>query len=285
MNRSDYRALCRGTLVLSSRFAGSELAGVVYRAVYAGGYRGAGPIRTGLDAIMPIDRQFVGELRRRVPVEIEIGGWERVGETGDGIVVSDGRISVTVTADMSDDDESTITVPALSLGASPGFVARLHPEGDRVPTRCYLNVRPDDAWVVLGPVTEALDIAGIPASAKVLAHPAAYARADSAVVYVPAWVEPRAIRIIEATLRQHEVVLSPSVPAFTLAVESGFGIADEPTVDGGGPSHGQWVTGLLLEAAGVDDETVAAARLWDAVVAEGRNPAAPHRRGATHPAE
>ncbi len=143
--------------------------------------------------------------------------------------------------------------------------------------------------MILGPVFEALEAAGIECDAKVLAHPSNYFRADSAVIYIPSEAELRALRILQRVLDDHTVRLDKHTPALAKRIARGIAVADEPSdlAAAGEMSHGQWVTGILVEAVeGTDDVEETAARIEQLIIRDGRDPQRPYRRGAgsiTHP--
>lgn len=233
------------------------------------------------------DRAFVATLLDAVPATRHVAASILIERSNSITVMLDG-VRVVAERDVARDRVNharvLLELPALRPDVSPGFVYRSGGLAKETPTtRIYANVIPPDAWVMLGPVFEALAAAGIECDVKVLAHPSNYFRADSAVVYVPSDTEMRALRIVRTTLVDHSVRLDWPTPALTKRVARGIAVADEPS-DLGAPgslSHGEWVTSVLVQAvAGVEDVEVVARRIVELIRRDGRDPERPYRRGS-----
>lgn len=280
-----YAEVSAGAAFVASS-ARAELQRAMYLGVYAGGYRGGRRPAAPFRPRTPEDHAFVSGLSQRVPAEVaEVAS--RVADAPDGSVVAvyQGVRVAFAPADVEClvDSEVRFRLPAVRVGRSPGFLHRTGGLAKDIPiTRIYLNVIPPDAWAILGPAFEALQAAGIECDAKVLAHPSNYFRADSAVIYVPAEAEMRALRIVRRIVDAHEVRLDKHVPALTKRISRGIAIADEPSdlAEPGEMSHGQWVTKILAEAVeGCDDVDTIARRIAELIRRDGRDPTQPYRRG------
>jgi len=132
----------------------------------------------------------------------------------------------------------------------------------------------------LGELARRLDEAEIGFTMKVLAHPRAYLRRDSCVIYIGSVRLPWALEIIWRSIANSSTRLDDPVPALTRRLAPGFGFADNPSdIKREGLSHGQWVSGIFLNAAqSFDTITSISAAVSDAIVASGRDPALPYMR-------
>jgi hypothetical protein len=275
--------------------ATQELATLAYLAVYAGGYDGTGPLEPFRAlASCPRDELFVAHLREAVPddtvVELtEVDSWVQDGDRA--LVDVDGVRCYVPVEDLVPDgaaDTLRVRTPALRCSVMPGFVVRTGnvPPGDRSRlTRLYLDLAPEGAAWMLGTLARRLDAAGRPFEMKVASNPRAYLRRDAGVLYVPTGTESDALATLEAALAEAPTgVLGAASPALTLPVRPGVGLADDPTDLGGGMSHGQWVSSLLLDAlvaarAEGGDPAAVEEHLVRLVVAAGRDLRRPYRRG------
>jgi hypothetical protein len=97
--------------------------------------------------------------------------------------------------------------------------------GDTV--RAYWNVGRAGAPALVHALTSRLNNAGAPFRLKVADHPFRFERCDAAVLYLPA----EAFRELVGTLRQVAAGLTtrlrPAIPAFTLELVPGVGLAEE----------------------------------------------------------
>jgi len=122
----------------------------------------------------------------------------------------------------------------------------------------------------------------VPHRMKVLAHPRAYARRDSCVVYFASEREVQVVDLVRrAVAAAPRGLLRLPVPRLTARVVPGIGLAHDPTdIEPAGRSHGQWVAGLLHDAArdAVDRRSIAR-RVRDQIAAAGRDPERPYLRG------
>ncbi|MDT8341041.1 MAG: T3SS effector HopA1 family protein [Longimicrobiales bacterium] len=266
----------------------AELATLVYLAVYACGDPGPiAPLRYRRLRSLLVDTVFVRRLFRAVPHSVPSAGWilreaspvgARVEGHGVRALFPDADATL---ATARPGDRVELPVPALSLGLSPGFVVRRTREDlpDAI-GRLYLNLRPRDASWALGPLARSLEREA-PVVLKVLAHPAAYRRRDSCVVYVPA--EPAATLVgrIRNELETHGISLAEGIPALTGRIAPGIGYADGLD-DLGSPSesYGRWVAALLVGAARTERTVEAMVEeVGRQVSAAGRTPEAPFLRG------
>jgi len=131
--------------------------------------------------------------------------------------------------------------------------------------RVYWNVTPGGAAALIGELTSRLNSAAVPFRLKVADHPFRLDRCDAAVLYVDGdvfdGIRP-ALGEVASALTSH---LRPDVPAFTLRLEPGVGLAE----DADGESFG--VRRCALLADGIvrahEQGLVATAERVDAVAA------------------
>jgi hypothetical protein len=109
--------------------------------------------------------------------------------------------------------------------------------------RVYWNVTPGGAATLIGELTARLNAAGVPFRLKVADHPFRFDRCDAAVLYVEGGVF-LAIRAmlgeVAGALTGH---LRPEIPAFTLRLTAGVGLAE----DADGESFGVRRCALLAD--------------------------------------
>ena len=164
-----------------------------------------------------------------------------------------------------------VRLPKELFSISPGYYMALgdapaaaNPAGPLL--RLYWNVDPDGAILLLNELTAGLNAAGVPFQLKALSNPAAYSRADAAVLYVAVAHFDRVRPILTRSYKAVREHLAPAVPALTLALAPGLGLAEDP---GPGQSFGLHRCGLLADAllgAHLAGHKAEAARL-DAVAA------------------
>jgi hypothetical protein len=143
-----------------------------------------------------------------------------------------------------------VRLPKDLFNLSPGYYMAV---GDALPlaapagplVRLYWNVTPRGAIRLIEVLTPRLNAAGIPFQLKALTNPAAYTRTDAAVLYVPgaAFAEVRDILTESYTALRAD--LGPLVPALTLPLAPGLGLAEDPAP---GESFGLHRCALLAEA-------------------------------------
>ena len=218
------------------------------------------------------DPALVGPLRAALGIRWTWSpGWVAA-ETPDGLVARRDGLELAVTADEvrpAVDGTFEVRFPAEKRYASPGFLAVTGEAGaaEGRLVRCYLNLRRDRGPVLYADLVRDLDVHGLPFSAKIGNHAEVFERPDAGVLYVHRDHTQTALRVIDRALGSHPAGLAPEVPAFTLRVRPGVGLADEPADAAASVSFGQHrcdaVARGLLRTDGLD----AQARL-DAVVAE-----------------
>ena len=93
--------------------------------------------------------------------------------------------------------------------------------------RVYWNVSSGGAPALVGAVTSLLNGAGVPFRLKLADHPLRFARCDAGVLYV----DGDAFPVVQARLAETAAALAehlrPDVPAFTLELAPGVGLAEE----------------------------------------------------------
>jgi hypothetical protein len=129
------------------------------------------------------------------------------------------------------------------------------PVGDVV--RVYWHVTAAGAPALVGKLTTCLRAAAVPYRLKVAQHPLRFDRADAAVLYLQA---PDFLPLHErfaSIAATHALDLRSRVPALTLALAAGVGLAEDPS----GESFGEHRCGLIAEALVTAHETRARDRL------------------------
>jgi len=143
-----------------------------------------------------------------------------------------------------------VLVPVERRRMFPGYHAVVGREGwseteEDCVVRLYWHVPASSAALLITTVTGALDDQRIPFRIKVLRTPAAYVRADSAVLYLPSTRFDQAA----STLAPVHAILAPtlrnSVPMFTKRIALGLSLAEDP---GDGLSFGQHRSRLVARA-------------------------------------
>ena len=169
-----------------------------------------------------------GRLRVRVPVS--------ECRTRFGAIRAGGAISVRLPKELPEQSPGFHTV----LSDAPADLG----EWASV-VRVYWNVTSAGAPALVGVLTSHLNREGVPFRLKVADHPFRFDRCDSAVLYLHGEAFPAvrsALRKVAAALAAH---LRPAIPAFTLALAPGTGLAE----DDGNDSFGARRCALL--AAGI----------------------------------
>ncbi len=182
-------------------------------------------------------------------------GWAIELVDDDEVVVRGGRLRVRASATDCRGSGSSVALrlPSELPSLSPGFWLAV---GD-APTvvadvRVYWHVTSAGAPRLVHALTELLNGNGLPFRLKVADHPYRFTRRDAAVLYLEAGVF-RAVRQDLASLAGRlPDALRPGIPAWTLELGPGVGLAE----DAGGESFGMSRCALVAEgivrAAGVD---------------------------------
>jgi hypothetical protein len=183
-------------------------------------------------------------------------GWvvERI-SGADAVVMSDVRARVPLpdcraAGGVRPGAEVQIRFPKEHLWLAPGFYtalsdAAVEVESARAVLRIYWNVTPAGAPALMRVLTTRLNASEVPFRLKIADHPFRLDRCDAAVLYLPgaSFGKLRAMLLQEAAeLAPH---LRPSIPAFTLELAPGVGLAEH---DGGAASFGTVRCRLLAEA-------------------------------------
>jgi hypothetical protein len=161
------------------------------------------------------------------------GGWtvDRVSD-GHAVVSRDGlRVRVPRGADMSPGAAVSLPMPKELPAFSPGYWTAL---GDAAAgdsrsgdVRVYWHVTAAGAPALVGALTTRLNDEAVPFRLKVADHPFRLDRCDAAVLYLEAtdFTRVRArLGELAAALAPH---LRPRIPAFTLALAPGVGLAED----------------------------------------------------------
>ena len=111
--------------------------------------------------------------------------------------------------------------------------------------RVYWSITRGGAAALVGALTARLNAARAPFRLKVADHPFRLDRCDAAVLYLPGPSFAALRGTLEDVADALRVHLAPRVPAFTLELASGVGLAE---ADGSGESFGVRRCGLLADA-------------------------------------
>lgn len=141
----------------------------------------------------------------------------------------------------------SLRVPRESLDAQPGYYFAFGETLDELAdqlsiVRLYFDVRAEAAPALFAELTGRLNRYQTPFHLKAPVAPAAYDRADAAVLYVGHRYFPIVARIVMAALDR--VALDDAVPLFTRRLRPGVGVAMEP---GSGESFGSHRSRLVAE--------------------------------------
>lgn len=225
------------------------------------------PTRSTGDQLLPArDRHFASNL---ASANTSAGAWEggwQVFEERDGTVgIQSGGLRLWVhPRDLQPSQGDAeypemgqlvrVKMPSGSHDLSPGYYCAFSDtpgitmvDSEQI-VRLYWALTPTGAAPAMSEITARLNQAGIPYRFKVLAAPAHFHRADSAVLYLGVEdVERAAAPLAEATN-----VLSPylrdTVPMFTLPIVRGLSLAEEPTAGSARQSFGQHRASTIAEA-------------------------------------
>lgn len=235
-----------------------RLTGVLYRNFYQTGR--AVPASTSDTGVTTSDdpAAFVRALSQaNCGVDSRQPGWvvHRADDDGTLRVQRDGLMLRARAEDLADSSqehnrsgEFALRLPAVLPDVSPGFVTVLGREPlDRAAhpvVRLYWNLQPWSAVDLISELTGRLNGANLPFQLKVVNHPGRYVRCDAAVLYLHAGDLHIAGQIVSSVYASVRVGLKSPVPALTLRLAPGLGLAEEPA---GGESFGMHRCGLVAE--------------------------------------
>jgi hypothetical protein len=176
-------------------------------------------------------------------------GWTITRLDGDEAVVTSGRLRARVPAGecrgpLQPGATVQLAVPKELPALSPGFYTVVS-DAAAVPgavVRVYWSVTRASAPELVRKLTTRLNTDQVPFRLKVADHPARLDRCDAAVLYLPHAL----FGAVRATLREVacSIRLRPRMPAFTLELASGAGLAED---DGAGDSFGVSRCALLAD--------------------------------------
>lgn len=188
------------------------------------------------------------------------GGWE-LGWTlertdGDDAVVASARLRARVAladcrapAGASLGASISLPLPKDRPSLSPGFFSMVGDAGDESAggvVRVYWHVTRAGAPPLVRALTARLNGAGVRFRLKVVDHPLRFDRCDAAVLYLRDRDFPALRGTLALLARELRHGLRRQVPAFTLALEPGLGVAED---DGAGESFGMRRCALLAAGA------------------------------------
>jgi hypothetical protein len=211
------------------------------------------------------------------------GGWEIVGRTDSGQwLVERDDLVLTVGHEELSGTRGRVRVrfPAERPRAVSGWFSVTGVRGPAVRAvplaAVHLNLRPDSAAAVFTDLVSGLDALHVRFTARVLNHPAAYGRPDSAVVVAPREQLPLVARSVLGLHPRARDGFGDAVPGFTRALAPGVAIADEPPVPGGIGRHRCRVIAAGLLAAGDVPPAARLAAVLRSLAAERLDPSALH---------
>jgi type III HopA1-like effector protein len=181
------------------------------------------------------------------------GGWTVQRVEGDDAVVSTPRLRVWVaaadcTGDLRPGGVVSVRRPSAHPYASPGFWTvvgdAVRPASDTADVRVYWNVARTGAPALVGALTSWLSEQAVPFRLKVANHAARLDRCDAAVLYLHGADFTRARARLKVLAIDFAPQLLPEVPAFTLRMAAGVGLAE----DADGESFGVRRCALLADA-------------------------------------
>jgi HopA1 effector protein family len=143
----------------------------------------------------------------------------------------------------------SLRLPKQLPAFSPGYCtvlgdAPLDDERTTSAVRVYWNVTSTGAPSLVRALTSWLNAEAIPFRLKVIDHPSRFARCDTAVLYLPSDTFRALRKRLGAIAAALTTGLRPSIPAFTLELAPGVGLAED---DGAGASFGVQRCALLAE--------------------------------------
>ena len=285
----DIVRAARGAAAIATAAPEAEQALLAYVALYACGYTGRGSLDTfNTVGAASKDAVFLAQLVEAVPDRVTLSDWIVTGWNDDRVFLEKEAIRTFIARRRLKEDHLVVGRPvsftrsALALDTMPGFVMRRGIETSigHPLSRLYLNIRPEAAAWVLGPLARTLDREHLPFVLKVLAHPRAYRRRDACVIYVISEQFGEAFDVVRDALAQARLSLDNPVPLFTKKLAPGMGFAEDLSDLGAAEqSYGQWVSWLFLKAAATSDDARHIARaVMDEVRACGRDPHRPYLR-------
>lgn len=207
----------------------------------------------------PDDDFVAGLSKSNVGRERLDRGWriERLLPTGHIIVRKSGYVRIVVAEELAQEDGAalgegafvSLICPRESKVTHPGFYfiygeAVTDQQDDASLVRFYWNVRAAGAQDLVRHLTRRLNRFQIPFRLKCLNNPAAYERADAAVLYLNRRFFRLASEILADVHREMEEHLEPYTPLFSKPLAAGLGLAEEP---GNGESFGQQRCRILAE--------------------------------------
>jgi hypothetical protein len=200
-------------------------------------------------------------------------GWT-VRVVSDGMALAE-RDGLTVSipepeSSLAPGDALQLPWPKEAFKVSPGYYLAF---GNSVPAkkdtliRFYWATRNSGVVQLVRAVTSTLNTAGISFYMKALSDPQSYTRCDAAVVYVSASDARETLSALLPVYGQLAASMRPLVPAFTLRLAPGLGVAQSPTVR---ESFGQNRCRLLAESV-VEAHRLGLRRLHERVGVAERN--------------
>jgi hypothetical protein len=194
--------------------------------------RAGGPVRGKDEALA---REFVGRLSNaNCGIGPEHDGWTVCA------VEDDGRLAVELDGLMLWVDPQPGAAPGERVRVRlPKEYRNLYPGhyvviGDADhgelfhPLRLYWNVGAEGAETLVRCVSARFNRSKVPFRLKLLSEPAAYCRADAAILYLPSENRSDGAALIKEVYLEMGTLMHPAVSAFVLALAPGLGLAEDP---------------------------------------------------------
>lgn len=230
-------------------------------------------------------------------------GWRRVADRGEEIVAVRAGLQVRVAAqDWRPDPTAPERCPGTDVPAGepvqlrglkearhrlPGFYVvdsdtpfEVDPRTDPL-IRLYWNISAGDAAGLVRYVSTILNLNALPFGFKCGADPSSFWRCDAAVLYLRRQDWSRAVPHLTTVYRGVGERLARQVPAMTLPLAPGLGLAEDP---GSGRSYGDHCCHLLAEGLlraaelGIEHPSDRADRVVETFAEAGLDPQRPYRR-------
>lgn len=233
-----------------------ELATILYRDFYTRGRATLSPPEHRLSPADLARRNMIGRYAEVVTDQFRIVAGQSVTHSTQthiqvdlsGLLV---EVPIERTAFWESNSEVALTMRRLSSRLSPGFVVvfgnrPLH--HDQYGLRVYLNTTPSGAVDCMRLLVATLDDADVPFAFKALDDSSRFSRADACVLYA-AWEQRHVVGeiVIHVAARLGEAVKSP-VPALTLPIAPGVGIAQGSGDDSFGRARSTALADALVSA-------------------------------------
>ena len=122
------------------------------------------------------------------------------------------------------------------------------------PLRLYWNVPAEGAETLVRWVSATFNRSKVPFRLKLLSEPAAYCRADAAILYMASEHRGEGAALVKDVYLKMVTLMHPAVSAFVLALAPGLGLAEDPLDSGSfGVHRSRLLASLLYDALALND--------------------------------